>query len=903
MSKILGISAFYHDSAAALIDSGNIVSAAQEERFTRKKYDDDFPTQAIKFILEANNCNLNDIDKIIFYEKPFLKFERLLETYIAYSPRGFKQFSKAIPNWIKDKLFQKKKIINKLTKIQNNFDFHDKIYFSEHHLSHAASAYYPSPFNNAIILIADGVGEWATTTIAIGDKNKIKIVKEIQFPHSLGLIYSAFTYFIGFRVNGGEYKLMGLAPYGEPKYKRKILENLIDVKDDGSFRLNQYYFNYATGLTMTNNNFNILFRHKPRDPQTEKINQFHMDLAASIQKVVEEILLKIIKNLFNEYKIPNLCLAGGVALNCVANGKILKEKLFENIWIQPAAGDAGGSLGAALLYWHNVLGNKKKNNIDTMQCTYLGPEYSNDEIKNTLLKIGAKFVSLEKNELLDLTTNHLISGSAIGWFQGKMEFGPRALGGRSILSDPRSSVMQKKLNLKIKFRESFRPFAPSVLLEDLNDWFDMTTESPYMLMVAEVKKDKLIKISKEEKLLKGIDKLNISRSQIPAVTHVDNTARIQTVTRKNGLYYELIKRFKEKTKCPLIVNTSFNIRGEPPVNSPIDAYRCFMTTDLDLLIIGNCVLEKKDQIDQDLFFWKKIFKKKFTINDNIVRFSIDDQSAKKIVNFYTESPFPNYKKNEDKSSIIYKGEKNFLTKEFKKFIGFDKNVLEVGCGTGQLSLYFAIGNNNRIFALDPTLASIKLGKEFSVKNNINNIKFINADIFDDVFNEKIFDFIWTNGVLHHTKNPTLAFDIISKYLKKNGYILVGLYNKYGRLRTIFRKFLYKLFGKNIVMYLDPILRNIKKGNEDQIKSWIKDQYENPVESLHSLDEVLRWFEKNNIEFISSIPACVIDNDTNENIFKKTSTGSFFSRILSQVSMIFNNLGTDGGLFVVIGKQK
>jgi SAM-dependent methyltransferase len=360
--------------------------------------------------------------------------------------------------------------------------------------------------------------------------------------------------------------------------------------------------------------------------------------------------------------------------------------------------------------------------------------------------------------------------------------------------------MQKKLNLKIKFRESFRPFAPSVLLEDLNDWFDMTTESPYMLMVAEVKKDKLIKISKEEKLLKGIDKLNISRSQIPAVTHVDNTARIQTVTRENGLYYELIKRFKEKTKCPLIVNTSFNIRGEPPVNSPIDAYRCFMTTDLDLLIIGNCVLEKKDQIDQDLFFWKKIFKKKFTINDNIVKFSTDDQSAKKIVNFYTESPFPNYKKNEDKSSIIYKGEKNFLTKEFKKFIGFDKNVLEVGCGTGQLSLYFAIGNNNRIFALDPTLASIKLGKEFSVKNNINNIKFINADIFDDVFNEKIFDFIWTNGVLHHTKNPTLAFDIISKYLKKNGYILVGLYNKYGRLRTILRKFLYKLFGKNIVMF-------------------------------------------------------------------------------------------------------
>ena len=597
MSKILGISAFYHDSAACLIDNGEIIFAAQEERFSRKKHDSGFPVLTISFILNKYKIKLIDIEKIIFYEKPFLKFERILETYIGFAPNGFKQFSKSLPVWVKQKLFLKNEILKNLKEIDKEFIDKKKIMFSEHHLSHAASAFYPSPFNKSIVLTADGVGEWATTTVAIGDENKIQIVKEIRFPHSLGLLYSAFTYYTGFKVNEGEYKLMGLAPYGEPIYVNKILDNLVDVKSDGSFRLNQTYFDYSTNLTMTNKNFDDLFGQKRRNSSKEEISQFHMDIAASIQKVTEDIMLKITKNLYEVYKIPNLCLAGGVALNCVANGKILKQGLFKKIWIQPAAGDAGGSLGAATTYWFNELEKKRiiEKNKDKMNCSYLGPEYSNDEIKNILLKIGANFKSLSEEEILDFTTEQLIKGSAIGWFQGRMEFGPRALGGRSIIADPRISNMQKKLNLKVKFRENFRPFAPAVLLEDLHNWFELKGESPYMLLVGKVKEEKLVGDINETKLVKGLKKLDILRSKIPAVTHVDNSARVQTVTSDNGIYYDLIKKFKAKTGCPVIVNTSFNVRGEPPVCTPIDAYKCFIATDLDILIIGNCILDKEKQ--------------------------------------------------------------------------------------------------------------------------------------------------------------------------------------------------------------------------------------------------------------------------------------------------------------------
>jgi len=596
VSSILGISAFYHDSAACILKDGEIIAAAQEERFTRKKHDPSYPHNAIEFVLKYANLKLNEVDQIVFFEKPFLKFERLLETYVAFAPKGFISFSKAMPLWIKEKLFQKNLLFNKLKEHDKNYKSDENIFFSDHHLSHAASAFFPSPFEEAIVLTADGVGEWATTTVAVGKGNKLDIKKEIHFPHSLGLLYSAFTYYTGFKVNSGEYKLMGLAPYGNPIYEDKIRQ-LVDIKEDGTFRLNQDYFNYATGLTMTSSKFHNLFGQKPRNPINEKLTQFHMDIAASIQKVTEDIMINLSKSLRKEYNIKNLCLAGGVALNCVANGKILTAKIFDNIWVQPAAGDAGGSLGAALALWHLDQGNERKINFnDEMKGSYLGPEFTQNQIEEELKSIGAIYETVNYEKLINLTSEHLSKEKAIGWFQGRMEFGPRALGGRSILGDPRSEKMQKNLNLKVKYRESFRPFAPSILKEDLSNWFNLNVDSPYMLLVAEIKSDKKIEMTEEQKLLFGIDKLNIKRSEIPAVTHVDYSARIQTVTQKNNKpYYDLISKFKEITGCPVIVNTSFNVRGEPIVNTPTDAFNCFMGTELDYLVIGNCILEKTKQ--------------------------------------------------------------------------------------------------------------------------------------------------------------------------------------------------------------------------------------------------------------------------------------------------------------------
>ncbi len=596
MSFILGISAFYHDSAASILKEGKIIAAAQEERFTRKKHDSNYPKNAIEFVLKYANLKLSEVDQIVFFEKPFLKFERLLETYVAFAPKGFLSFSKAMPVWIKEKLFQKNLLFNKLKEHDKNYKSDENIFFSDHHLSHAASAFFPSPFEEALVLTADGVGEWATTTVAVGKGNKLDIKKEIHFPHSIGLLYSAFTYYIGFKVNSGEYKLMGLAPYGSPIFEEKI-KKLLDIKNDGSFRLNQKYFNYATGLTMTNDKFHQLFGQKPRNPINEKLTQFHMDIASSIQKVTEDIMVKLSKSIREEYNIKNLCLAGGVALNCVANSKILKEKIFDNIWIQPASGDAGGSLGAALALWYIDQANERKvSTNDSMNGSYLGPKFSQEVIENELNYIGAKFEIFDNTNLIEITSDLLLKEKAIGWFQGRMEFGPRALGNRSILADPRSKKMQKNLNLKVKYRESFRPFAPSILKEDLSNWFNIDVESPYMLLTADIKSNKRIEMNEEEKKLFGIDKLNIKRSDIPAVTHIDYSARIQTVTKNtNKLYYDLISKFKEKTGCPIIVNTSFNVRGEPIVNTPTDAFNCFMGTELDYLIIGNCILDKNNQ--------------------------------------------------------------------------------------------------------------------------------------------------------------------------------------------------------------------------------------------------------------------------------------------------------------------
>jgi carbamoyltransferase len=596
MTVILGISAFYHDSAAALVIDGEIIAAAQEERFTRKKHDPSYPANAINYCLEEAKLSFDQVDYIAFYDKPFLKFERLLETYVAFAPKGFKSFIMAMPVWLREKLFLKDILIKEIKKVDKSFDS-NKLMFGEHHFSHAASAFYASPFEEAVVLTLDGVGEWATTTVAIGKGHELNIVKEIHFPHSLGLLYSAFTYYTGFRVNSGEYKVMGLAPYGEPKYKDLILDKLVDLKEDGSFRLDQSYFNYAAGLTMVNQKFADLFGKPVRKPDIEELTQFHMDVAASVQAVTEEIVLTITRALAKEYKISNLCMAGGVALNCVANGKVLRDKAFKDIWVQPASGDAGGALGGALAVWHKEFNKPRKvNPRDSMKGSYLGPMYKQEDIERELTDCGAKFKVVSEEEMIEISATALSKEKAIGWIQGRMEFGPRSLGGRSILADPRSEKMQKILNLKVKYRESFRPFAPSVLREDVSDWFEADYDSPYMLMVGDVNNDKRINMTKEEESLFGIDKLNIKRSSIPAVTHVDYSARIQTVHKEtNPRYHALISKFKEKTGCSVVVNTSFNVRGEPIVNTPTDAFKCFMGNGLELLVIGNCILEKEQQ--------------------------------------------------------------------------------------------------------------------------------------------------------------------------------------------------------------------------------------------------------------------------------------------------------------------
>lgn len=595
--NILGFSAYYHDSAACLVVDGKIIAAAQEERFTRKKHDAGFPTHAVNYCLAEAGIHASDLDYVVFYDKPFLKFERLLETYLAFAPRGFKSFVTSLPVWLKDKLFQKRMISDALTEqFGKDVNWSERLLFSEHHLSHAASAFFPSPFEEAAVLTMDGVGEWTTTSLAIGKGNQLSVQKEIHFPHSLGLLYSAITYYTGFKVNSGEYKVMGLAPYGEPCFADLIKKHLIDIKEDGTFHLDMSYFNYATGLTMTNERFDKLFGGPPRKSESP-LTQREMDLAASVQVVTEEIVIKLARGIRKSTGQKNLCLAGGVALNCVANGKLLKEKIFDNIWIQPAAGDAGGAVGAALAACHLVMNQPRVvEPTDAMRGSYLGPSYSQSEIETRLKAAGAVFSSVSDDELISQTAQALADGKAVGWHQGRMEFGPRALGARSIIADPRSPTLQKQLNLKVKYRESFRPFAPSVLREDVSEWFDIETDSPYMLLVTEVAKSKQLSMTPEQEKLFGIDKLNVPRSEIPAITHVDYSARVQTVhEHTNPKYHQLISKFKELTGCPVLVNTSFNVRGEPIVCTPEDAFNCLMGTEIEFLVVGNAVMCKEDQ--------------------------------------------------------------------------------------------------------------------------------------------------------------------------------------------------------------------------------------------------------------------------------------------------------------------
>ncbi|KAB2912681.1 MAG: carbamoyltransferase [Hyphomicrobiaceae bacterium] len=608
--RLLGLAAFYHDSAAALIEDGLVVAAAQEERFTRKKHDASFPARAIQYCLDAGGVDLDGIDHVVFFEKPLIKFERLLETYLANAPRGFQSFRRAMPLWIKDKLFQKSNLEKALKEFAPSGKIAPgKLLFAEHHQSHAASAFFPSPFEEAVVLTMDGVGEWATASVAIGHGNTLEPVREIRWPHSIGLLYSAFTYYTGFKVNSGEYKVMGLAPYGEPRYADMILEHLVDLKEDGSFWLDQSYFNYATGLTMTSRKFHDLFGGPPRDPEAP-LTQRHMDLAASVQKVTEKIMLRMVRNLAKAYEIENLCLAGGVALNCVANGKLLRDGAFKRIWIQPAAGDAGGAVGCALAAYHQHFARPRQlsGELDGMHGSYLGPEYAQAEIESRLAAAGARFSSVGEPQLYEQTCDALEAGHAVGWFQGRMEFGPRALGGRSILGDPRNPQMQKTLNLKVKYRESFRPFAPSVLREYVDEYFELDVDSPYMLLVADVKRNRRRAMSAEEKTLFGIDKLNVIRSDIPAVTHVDYSARIQTVhAQTNPRYHALLSAFNRRTGCPVLVNTSFNVRGEPIVCTPEDSFRCFMGTEMETLVIGNAMLRKEEQQPHLVEDYKNMF--------------------------------------------------------------------------------------------------------------------------------------------------------------------------------------------------------------------------------------------------------------------------------------------------------
>lgn len=599
--RVLGISAFYHDSAAALIEDGALVGAVQEERFTRKKHDSGFPQNAVQYCLDAAGIKLADVDYVAFYDKPFLKFERLIETYLAYAPRGFNSFRMAMPLWLKEKLFQKTLLRDEMKKWQPDFDWQKRLLFGEHHQSHAASAFFPSPFEEAAVLCMDGVGEWATTSLGWGQGNKLEMLREIHFPHSLGLLYSAFTYYTGFKVNSGEYKVMGLAPYGEPKFKKLILDKIIDLKEDGTFRLDQQYFDYCTGLRMTNDRFAALFGGKARKPE-ELLTQHHMDLAASVQAVTEEIVLRLGRSVKKETGAKNICLAGGVALNCVANGKLLRERLFDNIWVQPAAGDAGGAVGAAFAAYHGFMGQPRKLNghmdghLDGMAGSYLGPAFGDEEIAQRLAVAGAKFTQLTPEQTIEQTAQALADSKAVGWMQGRMEFGPRSLGARSILGDARSPTMQKTLNLKVKYRESFRPFAPAVLREDVEQYFDIKSDSPYMLMVAPVVEGRRRVMTAEEEKLFGIDKLNVPRSDIPAVTHVDYSARVQTVHREtNPAFHALLQAFKARTGCSVLVNTSFNVRGEPIVCTPEDAFRCFMGSEIEVLVVGNCFLKKEEQ--------------------------------------------------------------------------------------------------------------------------------------------------------------------------------------------------------------------------------------------------------------------------------------------------------------------
>ena len=930
--RVLGISAFYHDSAAALLVDGELVAAVQEERFTRKKYDARFPTRSIAYCVEAAGMKLEDVDYVAFYEKPLTKFDRLLETYLAFAPEGFASFRRAMPLWLRDKLQQGRRIRRELA------GFHKgRVVYLSHHESHAASAFFPSPFEEAAILTMDGVGEWATTAFGVGQGNRLTLESQITFPHSLGLLYSAFTYYCGFQVNSGEYKLMGLAPYGKPIFRDRILEHLIDLKPDGSFWLNMDYFNYCQGLTMTNNRFNALFGGVPRQPEAF-IEPHYMDMAASVQSVTEEIVLRIGRHIHERTRQKQLVIAGGVALNCVANGKLLREGPFDNIWIQPAAGDAGGALGSAFFVWHQLLDMPRTPaRPDRQAASLLGPRYGTDEIRQCLDGARARYHRItDEAALVDKVAGLLAQNKVVGWFQGHAEFGPRALGARSILGDPRSPVMQSVMNLKIKFREGFRPFAPAVLRSHVHEWFQMRRDedSPYMLLIAPVASERSVTHKDAEP--EGIGpRLRRIRSEIPAVTHVDNSARVQTVDERHGRFFALLNAFHKKTGCPCLINTSFNLSWEPIVMTPAEAYRAFMQSEMDLLVLEDFLLLKAEQALGMEFDGGASAEAKSPWADPVsgvpliaspdglanpktgAKYPIEDGVARLFVpttgevspgadvtdivkQFYEQTPFPNYDDIDSTRALLEKGRAGVFARLLNEQIPYDASVLEVGCGTGQLTSFLAIANRS-VLGTDVCWNSLMLAEQFKREQGITRAIFAQMNLFRPAIKDGFFDVVISNGVLHHTGDCRAAFQRIARLVKPGGHLVVGLYHWHSRKLIHYPRREIVCWIPSAAPMLDPHFARIH--SQSKHEAWYRDQYEHPHETCHTIDEVLGWIGEDGLEFVNSIPkpsgGAALSPD--EMLFEARSPGTVWSRMLSQLAHVPSGY-REGGFFIMIARR-
>jgi carbamoyltransferase len=944
MTSILGISAFYHDSAAALVVDGEIVAAVQEERFSREKYDPRFPSRSIDYCLAEAGISRGQLDFVAFYEQPLTKFERLMETYLSYAPTGFASFRQALPLWLRQKLHLPREIRRGL-----RGECTAPLLFPDHHESHAASAFFPSPYDEAAILTMDGVGEWSTTTIGHGQGNRVKLIRQIRFPNSLGLMYSAFTYYCGFKVNSGEYKLMGLAPYGEPRYVSLIYQHLIDLRDDGSYRMDQSHFNYCQGLTMTNAKFHRLFGGPPRVPEAP-IDQRHMDLAASIQKVCEEVVLRTARHAWERVgMVKNLVMAGGVALNCVANGRLLREGPFENIWIQPAAGDAGGALGAALFVWHQLLGKERRGlGADTQKASLLGPAYANGAVRETLDGVSARYHMFpDEDALLDQVITAMTEGKIVGWFHGRAEFGPRALGARSIIADARRPEIQSSLNLKIKYRESFRPFAPCVLREHVHEWFEMRPgeDSPYMLLVAPVLNRHRHPLTPEDQEVQRTDpdlarRVNVPRSTVPAITHVDYSARAQTVDERHGRFYRLIRKFHERTGCPIIVNTSFNLSWEPIVLSPLEAYEAFMQSAMDMLVLEDCILHKSEQPlglaprvksgsddrpDPDSpwadprtgeplvmvnphCIRNPVTKVCYPVEEGIARLFVPTAEedvrvqdvTETVKRFYEETPFPNYDDVDTPRALIEKARSGLFARLLNEQIPYSARVVEIGCGTGQLTNFLSIAHRSAL-GVDLCLNSLRLAEGFRARHNLARAAFAQMNLFRPGLRDEFFDYVISNGVLHHTSDCRTAFQRICRLVKPGGYVVIGLYSAFSRKLHQVRVALFRRTGL-AGRWLDPHFAKVRTAGKRE--AWFQDQYCHPHETAHTLSEVLGWMEADGLEFVNSIPKPEVGPvlTPDEQLFAPRPPGTAVSRFLSQLADVGSGY-REGGFFIIIGRRR